>query len=242
MTRPSWRAGRWLVCGKYELEVELAQADSTSGHRPFHEFPMSFMGQHAVCKEALVRALSPMEYVTELFGGMGLTGSCFRAEHPLRDHELYEKNEDLVRHLRSNGFEAHVGDAFEVVYDLPPRDCVDADFGRFTVLQWNRDVELRRFVEKLFTGEHRFIMFTDEAIHYLHTNLPLYSAALGWPVTGLASYLDGWSHVWGTLYGYAIVRAEYNSGACYTLWAREPFAPVEPRRTQAPYRGVVPVL
>jgi hypothetical protein len=237
-----WHGGTWLVCGKYELEVGLDQAGPTDGHRPFHEFPFQFLGHHALCKEAILDRVGAAETFLELFGGLGLTAAMIRARNP-RWHLIVESNPALVMHLRANGFWAEHGNAFERIVELTqPVDLVDADFGRFTVLHWDREEHVRNFVLRLFDLNHRYVMFTDEAKARLGVNRSKYAAVLGTDVRDLEDYVNGWSHCWYSLYGYSIVAAEYNSSAVYTLWEQRQPVGVIPNKTLAGYRGVVPVL
>jgi hypothetical protein len=238
----TWHAGRWLVCGKYELEVKLEQAAPTEGHRPFHEFPFKFLGHHALCKEAILARTEDTESCVELFGGLGLTSTMIRARDP-RWHLIIERDAALQWHLRMNGFNAERADAFDRVAELTQScDLVDADIGRFTVLHWERDVDVRKFVTDLFEPGHRYVMFTDEAKARLGVNAPKYAAVMRTDVRDLADYCNGWSQWWWGHYGYSMTAAEYNAGAVYTLWQQRPPVKVIPNKTHASYRGVVPVL
>jgi hypothetical protein len=238
----TWHGGTWLVCGKYELNVELDQAGPTNGHRPFHEFPFKFLGHHALCKEAILDRVDAAETFFELFGGLGLTAAMIRARTP-RWHLLVEADPALAMHLQLNGFHCEHDDSFHRVKELThPIDLVDADFGRFTVLHWEQDSAVRDFVTELFTPGHRYVMFTDEAKARLGVNREKYAAVMHADVRDLADYVNAWSRWWWGHYGYSISAAEYNSGATYTLWEQKPPQNVTPNKTHAGYRGVVPVL
>lgn len=237
-----WHGGRWLVCGKYELEIYVDQAGPSAGHRPFHEFPFRFLGHHALCKEAILDRAEETQTCVELFGGLGLTSVMIRARNPLW-HQVIEHDLELVHHLRANGFWAEKRDAFQRVQELTsPLDLVDADFGRFTVLHWERDENVRQFVTDLFEPGHRYVMFTDEAKARLGVNASKYAEVMHAEVHDLASYCNGWSQWWWGHYGYSMTAAEYNSGAVYTLWQQRPPTTVIPNKTTAGYPGVVRVL
>jgi hypothetical protein len=237
----TWHAGRWLVCGKYELEVELEQAAPTEGHRPFHEFSFRFLGHHALCKEAILARTEDTGSCVEMFGGLGLTSVMIRARNP-RWHQIVERDMDLVNHLKRNGFHAVCTDALVHAQMRQPLDLVDADIGRFTVLHWERDEVVRQFVTDLFEPGHRYVMFTDEAKARLGVNAPKYAAVMRTDVRDLADYCNGWSQWWWGHYGYSMTAAEYNAGAVYTLWQQQPPIKVTPNKTKAGYPGVVPVL
>lgn len=230
----------WRICEKWDLEVELKQAAVTKKLRAFHEFPAETMGRRTVCREQLVASLPPVETVRELFGGLGLTATMIRNLHHPKEHRVTEIHPDLVEHLRRNRFDTGQEHAFAAVRRIRehPYDLVDADFGLFTVLQWERKPELQQFMEDLFNGGHRHIFITDEAVSRLGVNRDKYARVLDAIVNDLEDYVNGWSRCFYGRYGYSIVQAEHHRGATYTRWGPVPPSHVKPNKTTAAYEGV----
>jgi hypothetical protein len=228
----------WKICDKWELTVELEQAAATKGHRPFHEFPVSSMGRRAVCRERLLANLPQIETAVELFGGLGITSTILRNTQTLSDHVVSELNQDLVGHLARNGFNARQGDAFAEVSGYQGRDLLDCDFGLFTILQWRKNPELQEFADSAFNGGHRYLIWTDESISRLGVNREKYAAVFATETKNIKDYVNNWSKLWFSLYGYSILDAQHHRGATYTMWTRQEPVEVTPTKTTAEYEGV----
>lgn len=229
----------WRVCGKWDLTVDLERPPNSTGHRPFHEFPIADIGKHILCREQLLASLQPLRTVRELFGGLGLTATVVRGQHHPAWHRITEIHPDLVEHLRRNEFDAAQENAFAAVGRLDKRwDLVDADFGLFTVLQWHRDPKLQRFMKELFRGGHSYVMITDECVARLGANRDKYAWVLDAFIENLEDYVNAWSGEFDSLYGYSMEQAVYYRGAVTTLWRQGPRMHVHPVRCEATYPGV----
>ncbi len=240
----------YKLCGKWDFPVlQRPSKASTGGFDENYldrlQRRLSDPSREAICTEALYGFLGQQDpevkVVAEYCAGIGLNGFCIERLLKPEVHIVHDIQEECVRQLGISVPEARASISDFFKSEKHEADLSVLDFNSFTVLSGSKNPEMMRALGETFAKTRKWATITDGCTRYFHTNRKTYAKVLGLEVIHtFEDYVRGASLWYLKHFGFSVVRVEYNSGASWMLLRKGAWVhPIEVRKTQAPYPGLV---
>lgn len=206
-----------LVCGKYPLKVP----ENAKGG--YLNYIKHIGGKHALAFDHVLESVHLYDpTVYEAFGGAGTFTSIIRGKmHPLT-HFITELDVNCLISLYNNFHE----DPGVTISQQDARECIGKYPVELLVLDFP-DVTIKRAtelwseeLERAFSLNPEYVVYTDIANRYLHLQKERYSAIVGKPITNIESYVIAFSDLFYHKWGYSAKQVAYHNEASVSLFVK----------------------
>jgi hypothetical protein len=249
----------YRLCGKWDFPT-LRREKEVHTSPGFNESYLDRLtrrisdpSREAVCTEALYRVLGErdqsIEVVVEYCAGIGMNGFTIQRIIGPSEHYVQDIDEECVRQLAVSLPEAEASLADFFTCPKREADLSVLDFNSFTVLSGSRNPDMMRALGEAFGATRTWATVTDGCNRRFHLNRGSYAEILKTELESFEDYVNACSRWYFDNFGFSVVHVEHNTAASWWLLRRGGFSPtrrenIQPitvNKTEAPYKGLVPL-